>query len=99
MGIFLAWYVVGHLFGIEEGTDLGGREHREMGVSVFAIWGAVAVVAFLPALVLGAVAARLPRVLRLECRSCGWSREVLLPHHPGPKTAREETPGEPFRKA
>ncbi|HEX3151600.1 MAG TPA: hypothetical protein VHR66_26235 [Gemmataceae bacterium] len=42
-------------------------------------WAVILVVSLVPALVLGAMAYRIPRMFKFHCNQCGWTETIILP--------------------
>jgi hypothetical protein len=83
-------FVAGGLVGaLTDGMDLQGTEK---GLLTFLVWGLLVLVALLPALLLGWLAARMPRALHLKCRRCGWSETYLLPSRQRPARGARDAP-------
>jgi hypothetical protein len=58
-------------------------------------WAAIGVLALLPSFILGALAFRMPRMLKLDCKDCGWAETIYLPRvrygrHARPNSAHLE---------
>jgi hypothetical protein len=87
--LFLAGQIVGS-FALKEGERLGLAERRGWGLVVFVIWAAAVLLALLPALGLGVIAARMPKVLNVKCRNCGWSASFMLSHRPRASSGSDE---------
>lgn len=64
---------------LTQGQEMGRRDRHDWGMVAVLLWSVSEALALLPALALAALAARLPRVLPLRCRACGWSETYILP--------------------
>lgn len=67
---------------VPDGGRLGRPEREGLGLLGFLLWPVVIVVSLLPALVLGRLASRMAKVLKIRCRGCGWSGSYVLPTAP-----------------
>jgi hypothetical protein len=83
--VILALGFAGEIVGsiaLQEGVPLGRAERRAWGFLVFVIWAAAVLLALLPALGLGLIAARMPKYLKVRCGKCGWSASFMLSGRP-----------------
>jgi len=87
--VFVALGIAGELIG-SIALPFGPGDRRAWGLLFFVVWVGGFLLALLPALALGSIAARLPKLLKVKCRNCGWSASFMLSRRDVKSTAREE---------